>query len=349
MCSESLRAGEHAGHHLQLPGDNPQYRFWLDYRALLQRWSAAFGWEALVVRLFERDCFVQGDLLHDAVEAFALSWDERFTLPPHGNESLNLLEMELLRVLNDLLPGATYNAQGSPKARLYEVLHRHLGALDAPALSFVPPQAVVQAWREWAAEGSEWVRQKFFPDRTALFAPAPGQPENYELTRMTPGCWEALGRALAVLSSENFRLRQQLQLARHDLQELRGGGAEAAAGAHHHLRLMVTTGTPGGSLPPTDEEEEAAPAPRPAARLQDKRRSAQTRVLHVIHRFQPFAARPFNRHLQGNVGEPAVRGCTQPVLDLGGDVDHVTLIELSGLLLPLLIEAAAGGDIQHLP
>ena len=245
MCSESLRAGEHAEHHLQPPRDNPQYRFWLDYRALLQRWSAAFGREALIVRLFEHGCLVQGDLLHDAAEAFDLRWDERFTLPPRVNESLNLLEMELLRVLNNLLPGATYNAQGSPKARLYEVLHRHLGALEEPALSFVPPRATVQAWQEWAAEGNEWVRREFFPGRTALFAPAPEQPENHELTRMTPGCWEALGRALADLSSDNFRLHRQLQLARHDLQELRGGGPEAADGS------SARPGAPaaGGSAP----------------------------------------------------------------------------------------------------
>lgn len=130
--------------------------------------------------------------------------------PPRANEGLNLLEMEVLRVINHLQEGPAHMGD-SPKARLFEVLHRHLGRLHGDELRFVPPASVVQAWREWAAEGNEWVRQEFFPQRSTLFAPPREQAENHELQRLTPGCWEALGRVLAELSEENFRLRRQLQ------------------------------------------------------------------------------------------------------------------------------------------
>ena len=264
MCSESLRAGCSAGQHLLPPCDNPEYRSWLDYRALLQRWGGIFGREALAVRLFEPECFVRGDLLCDAVEALGLKWDERFARPPRANESLNLLEMELLRVVNHLLPGATYNAQGSPKARLYEALHRRLGQLDTPALRFAPPRRSVQAWREWAAEGNEWVRQEFFPERPALFAPPPDREENWELTRMTPECWEALGQAFADLSSDNARLHLQLQRLQH------GAAGTAAGGGGPHAAAGGTRTRPGAPAA-------GGHAPLPAAAGQNRRARRQAK------------------------------------------------------------------------
>ena len=47
-------------------------------------------------------------------------------------------------------------------------------------------------------------------------------------------------------------------------------------------------------------------------------------------------------HLDGEVGEPAVRGSTVPVLDLGGDVDAVAGVQFHGGLALLLVVAAAG-------
>ena len=207
LCSEWLRFGHADYTHRLLPQACPRFRTALDSRAMLTRWAEVFGRKALKVRLFERECFVGGDLLHDAIDAFGLKWDERFAVPERSNESLNLLEMELLRIINHLQSGAAYMS-GTPKALLFEVLHRHAGSLDGPQLRFAPPVEIVQAWREWAAEGNEWVRREFFPERQTLFTPPRAQEENYELTQLTPGCWEALGRIMAELSEENFRLRR---------------------------------------------------------------------------------------------------------------------------------------------
>ena len=213
LCSQWLRTGWANPVHLQAPQDNPIFCYLLDYRALLQRWGQVFGRQALRVRLFERECWPQGELLRDAVEAFELAWDERFILPAPSNERLNLLEMEVLRHVNLRVRGAVFTP-GSPKAALFGPLHRHLGTLQDPQLRFVPPQAVTAAWRQWAAEGNEWVRQEFFPERTALFAPPPQEEEHYELSQMKPQWWEALGRTLAELSGEVAALRRDLRQQR---------------------------------------------------------------------------------------------------------------------------------------
>ena len=213
LCSQWLRTGLANPVHLQAPQDNPIFCFLLDYRALLQRWEQVFGRQALRVRLFERECWPQGELLRDAVEAFELAWDERFVLPASSNERLNLLEIEVLRRVNLRAQGAVFTP-GSPKAALFGPLHRHLGALQDPQLRFVPPQAVTTAWRQWAAEGNEWVRHEFFPERKSLFAPPPQEEEHYELAEMKPQWWEALGRTLAELSVEVAALHRELRRQR---------------------------------------------------------------------------------------------------------------------------------------
>ena len=210
LCSQQLKNGRPEWFHLMPPAALPHFRFLMDYRALLTRWAGIFGREALEVRLFERECWPQGELLRDAAAAFGLRWDERFVLPPHLNESFNLLEMEVLRVVNHLLPGSE-REETQPTAPLRDLMRRHVSVLDDPALRFAPPAAVTRAWREWAAEGNEWVRAQFFPARPALFAARGGQTGNPALPALPAEGWEALGRVLAQLSEENRSLRRQLQ------------------------------------------------------------------------------------------------------------------------------------------
>lgn len=212
LCSQWLRDGNDQRIDLLAPGDSPRMRFLLDYRGLLQRWAAVFGEEALEVRLFERECFVQGDLIADACDAFGLNRDERFTHPGRVNESLNLLEMEVLRAVNKHEHGQAYRP-GTPQHLLFEYLHRHLGCLENPELRFAPPQAITDAWREHCAAGNEWVRRRFFRDRPALFA-APQPLEGHDaIPGMKEAWWEALGHVLADLSRENVIMRAALHEA----------------------------------------------------------------------------------------------------------------------------------------
>ena len=218
LCTQSLHDGNPDYAERLPPAACPRLHPVMDYRALLQRFGQVFGRQALSVRLFERECWPQGELLRDAAAAFELAWDERFVLPASSNERLSLLEMGVLRAANHLTAGQCW-ASATPRGILFAALHRHLGALQDPQLRFVPPQAVTAAWRAWAAEGNEWVRQEFFPERTALFAPPPQEEEHYELAEMKPQWWEALGRTLAELSGEVAALRRELRRVQT------GGGA----------------------------------------------------------------------------------------------------------------------------
>ena len=210
VCTQQLRDGAPVAMHELPPHACPFGRSILDSRGLLERWAGVFGREQLTVRLFERECFVNGDLLSDAIAAFGLKWDGRFVRPPRINESLNLLETQVLGVVNHLLEGAA-DVPGGPKALLYAALHRHAGLLDEPQLRFVPRADIMRQWRAWAEAGNEWVRREFFPERSRLFAPVAQGEENCTPGCLSPACWEALGRVLCELARENYGLRRRLR------------------------------------------------------------------------------------------------------------------------------------------
>ena len=126
-------------------------------------------------------------------------------------------------------------------------MESQLWALNSPQLRFAPPQHIVQVWREWAAEGNEWVRDEFFPDRPTLFDPPREQEENHELTQLTPGCREALGRVLAELADENVRLRLRLEL--HRLRSQTGRRAVPGGSPGDAQQLLQATGPETARLP----------------------------------------------------------------------------------------------------
>lgn len=201
-----------------MPGRNDRVRTTLDYRGGLENWCTVFGRERLQVRLFSREAFHEGDLLHDFMQALGLPWREDYQLPGRVNESLNLREMALLTAVNQRLPGRYY-VNGTLKHLIYRLASRHLSGSD-PQLRFAPPPAVLEEVRQHCAAGCEWVRRSFFPQRLRLFEMAPDAEEHSALTCMRPGDWEALAGMVCDLASQyavalqhNARLQQELQAA----------------------------------------------------------------------------------------------------------------------------------------
>ena len=74
----------------------------------------------------------------------------------------------------------------------------------------------------------------------------------------------------------------------------------------------------------------------------------QLAVFLIGDRLQPFIGTVHAGDLQGQMGEPAVGSRAVPVLDAGGDVDHVAGMQFPGRLAPLLIVAVSGHAEQHL-
>ena len=152
--------------------DTPLWGIVLDHRATLERWGSVFGEDALVVRRFEREAFVGGDLLLDWSEAAGLPGPTGPS-PERRNESVSALAIELVRRINLQRPAPPDESADPVRASVVAAVTRATGGLPG----FVPRPELAETYRRRFAEGNEWVRRTRFPELPALFgATAPGGP-----------------------------------------------------------------------------------------------------------------------------------------------------------------------------
>uniref|UniRef100_UPI00366AADBF hypothetical protein n=1 Tax=Campylobacter coli TaxID=195 RepID=UPI00366AADBF len=162
-----------------------------DYKWICESWGEVFGKENLIVRLFDKNEFYQGDLLKDFIHSIGLEWDDEFIIPPKQNESLDLLGIELLKRTNKsykhLLPSTISGA--------------YLCTSKDPHLKFQPPKEVVQSYIDYFEESNEWVRKEFFPHKERLFPKKDlsNYKENYELKEMKPEYWDKIAEFIAYI------------------------------------------------------------------------------------------------------------------------------------------------------
>ncbi|ELV9537882.1 hypothetical protein QNF79_001780, partial [Campylobacter coli] len=128
-----------------------------NHKKTIENWGEVFGRENLIVRLFDKDEFYQGDLLKDFIHSIGLEWDDEFIIPERQNETIDLLGIELTKFLN-LHLGNVLKAD----------IQKHFTSKDFH-LKFQPPKEVVQSYIDYFEESNEWVRKEFFPHKERLF------------------------------------------------------------------------------------------------------------------------------------------------------------------------------------
>ncbi|ENC5165747.1 hypothetical protein ABKR68_001263 [Campylobacter coli] len=176
-----------------------------NHKQTLQWWGEVFGKENLIVRLFDKNEFYQGDLLKDFIHSIGLEWDDEFIIPPKQNESLDLLGIDLLRRINKFLPLFCNNARNIFRGDLHHFAVKHFTSKDSH-LKFQPPKEVVQSYIDYFEESNEWVRQEFFPHKERLFSKKDltDYKENYELKEMKPEYWDKIAEFIAdIVSTKN--------------------------------------------------------------------------------------------------------------------------------------------------
>jgi hypothetical protein len=195
---------------------------WFDFETVLARWSAAFGREALVVRLFPPR---QGTLIDDFADAAGLPVLPADPSDARANRSLDQRNAALLARINELLPAFRDGAVNPDRVGLANFLEARS---TGPALSM--PLAERRAFLARFAESNEAVRAAFFPDLPELFdAPTDGQPVVADPTlddaiALAVDIWTDRARLAAALESERRRrFRDRAARAVRRLRDLRPG------------------------------------------------------------------------------------------------------------------------------
>ena len=165
----SVRAGELRPFDFStVHGGGPYY----DYLALLQKWAAVFGDEAMTVRVFEPARLVGGDVVADFVELAGLGtrWPRSpYALPESENGALSLSAEAALRTFNALDPGDPRHGGEDPAAlRRYLVaaLQGHEDGLARPKPSRAAALEFYEPFREPNAElARRWLGGRGFDER----------------------------------------------------------------------------------------------------------------------------------------------------------------------------------------
>ncbi|WP_235690655.1 hypothetical protein [Campylobacter coli] len=185
-----------------------------NHKQTLQWWGEVFGKENLIVRLFDKNEFYQGDLLKDFIHSIGLEWDDEFIIPPKQNESLDLLGIDLLRRINKFLPLFCNNARNIFRGDLHHFAVKHFTSKDSH-LKFQPPKEVVQSYIDYFEESNEWVRKEFFPHKERLFPKKDlsNYKENYELKEMKPEYWDKIAEFIAdIVKTKNQNIADKANI-----------------------------------------------------------------------------------------------------------------------------------------
>ena len=149
-----------------IPGpDSPYFKVVVDHARTIRLWSSVFGRNNLIIRLFDRDCLLNGDIVDDFIFTCSLKIGS-FAKPKRENESLSALGLELLRRVNARMP--LYLPDGSPNPARRGVVS-FFESKFSEGQRFTPSVEVIEAYQRVYADSIEWVRNEFLPSRETLF------------------------------------------------------------------------------------------------------------------------------------------------------------------------------------
>ena len=147
------------------PEPGTYYHLLCDHRGSIERWEAVF--DDVVPRLFEPDALLGGSILTDFADALGVP-----TIPVdpdldggHLNRSLSTAELEVLCRINEHLSAIVDGRPNPRHVELVAALERH-----SIGPGYRLPPRLAERYREAFTDSNEWVRTRFFPDRSRLFA-----------------------------------------------------------------------------------------------------------------------------------------------------------------------------------
>lgn len=137
-----------------------------NHQATLENFSQVFTADdsKLVVRLFERAELKNNSVLDDFMALVGVNELNDFLMPKAENRSLSNLGVDLLMRVNAQIPNLNEKNSIALRAKVISKFDRYF--TDD---KYVMPPEVYAAYQEAFKESNEWVRQRFFSERSSLF------------------------------------------------------------------------------------------------------------------------------------------------------------------------------------
>lgn len=101
LWNQFVKGATREGRTLEVYAGKKRSRLAMDYDRSIHQLETEFGSENIVVRRFDRNAFVNGDLYHDFCDAIGCPYTDEFVVPEvEANESLDSRFVEIKRLMN---------------------------------------------------------------------------------------------------------------------------------------------------------------------------------------------------------------------------------------------------------
>ena len=170
LWSTQIKYGAKLGR-LPMPR-HPLYEKVSNHKKTIQNWEAVFSRENITVAKFQKQDFINKDLIQDFCYRSGITYSEKFKLPKIANKSLSLLGMKSLGYINRYLPHyiKTDNEERPLKLNKSRAnISQYVSNFTSKYPKYVPSKDDLLSYREYYKESDEWVNENFFQGNKTLW------------------------------------------------------------------------------------------------------------------------------------------------------------------------------------
>ncbi len=124
LSSYSTRVKTGCSEKISIPNNNKiENRY--DYWAILKKWEEVFDKKNIIVKVFEREQMLDGNLLTDFISTFGLNITDKFEVSENRNLSLDEPCLDFLRRINPYVPRFIENEVNFQRGNIVELLEMY--------------------------------------------------------------------------------------------------------------------------------------------------------------------------------------------------------------------------------
>jgi hypothetical protein len=136
-----------------------------DHKTMIERWVNVFGSGRMCVRLFQKNMFVKGDLIHDFCDAANIETDQEMALPDRKNQALSYFAIKILSRVRSILGSRFHELNSRHWDLLLQLCEQYFSGFPV----YLPTVAEADAFDRYYCDSMRWVHQMFFPHRPLLW------------------------------------------------------------------------------------------------------------------------------------------------------------------------------------
>ena len=144
-----------------------------NHKSTLIRFGNIFGYESLVIRLFQKKDLHGNSVITDFFHVLQLPLLSRYKHPRNSNVSLSFTAISLLRTINKYWPRIIGGYPNVKRRDLIKLLENNSTS------AYNMPVHLKEEYHNYFIDSNEWVRENYFPQRESLFYTRP-MGENHD-------------------------------------------------------------------------------------------------------------------------------------------------------------------------